>query len=143
MEPTPKIKFSSVGEYIASFPEPTATLLQELRMLIRSAAPEAQEVISYNMPAFRFHGILLYFAGHKGHIGFYPGNATLIEGFGRELDGYATSKGTIQFRLDKPLPHDLIIKIVTIRVSDNLVKAAAKTTRKKSATKPFRGGVHL
>ncbi len=107
-------------------------------MLIRAAAPEAQEAISYNMPAFRFHGILLYFAGHKGHIGFYPGNATLIERFGRELAGYATSKGTIQFRLDKPLPHDLIREMVTIRVNDNLAKATAKASKKKSVTNPAR-----
>ncbi len=100
-------------------------------MLIKTSAPGAQEVISYNMPAFRFHGILLYFAGHKAHIGFYPGNAALIERLSDKLAGYQKSKGTIQFRLDKPLPRELIREIVAIRVNENLEKAAAKANRIK------------
>jgi uncharacterized protein YdhG (YjbR/CyaY superfamily) len=88
-------------------------------------------VISYNMPAFRFHGILLYFAAHKQHIGFYPGNADVVELFKSDLVNYQTSKGTIRFSVDMPLPLRVIKKIVRLRVKQNLEKSALKAKRKK------------
>ncbi len=104
--------------------------MTELRELIRGAAPGAMEVISYNMPAFRLYGILLYYAAHRAHIGFYPANAALIRQFREQLEGYETSKGTIRLPLGRPLPAALITAIVKIRVQQNLEKEAAKRKRR-------------
>jgi uncharacterized protein YdhG (YjbR/CyaY superfamily) len=112
-------KFNDIDNYIASFPKNTQKLLDQLRKTIRKAAPEAEEVISYQMPAFRLHKILVYFAGYKNHIGFYPG-ASGIEAFKKELTDYKGGKGSVQFPLDKPLPLGLIAKIVKFRVNENM-----------------------
>ncbi|MEZ0542137.1 iron chaperone [Fibrella arboris] len=120
-KPTPK----SVDEYLYDFPEAVQYLLEELRQAIREAAPEAVETISYQMPAFMLHGKLVYFAGYKNHIGFYP-TASGITAFKDELSTYNCTKGTVQFPLDKPLPLDLITRIVKFRVQENLAKALAK-----------------
>ena len=122
----------SVDMYIADFPPDTKELLEQLRVTIRNAAPEAEEVISYQMPAYKFHGILVYFAGYKNHIGFYPTGAG-IANFPHKLSAYKTSKGTIQFPLDQPLPFELITEIVRFRVSENLEKAAKKRQPKFDA----------
>ena len=95
-----KSKFTTTDEYISSFPKNVRDQLEELRKTIKRAAPEAAEVISYNMPAFKFHGILLYFAAHTAHIGFYPGNASVISIFNDDLADYETSKGTIKFQIE-------------------------------------------
>ena len=113
-----------IANYIAAFPAETRALLEELRLTIKNAAPGAEEVISYKMPAFRLHGMLVWYAAFSRHIGFYPKSAP-IEFYKAELAEYKTSKGTIQFALDKPLPLDLIAKIVTYRVRENLEKANA------------------
>jgi uncharacterized protein YdhG (YjbR/CyaY superfamily) len=112
-------KITNIDDYIAGFPEPTGKLLLQLRKIIRQAAPEAEEVISYQMPAFKQNGILVYYAAYKNHIGFYP-TSSGIEAFKSELSPYLWSKGTIQFPLDQPLPADLITRIVKFRVSKRL-----------------------
>jgi uncharacterized protein YdhG (YjbR/CyaY superfamily) len=112
-------KFDNIDKYIAGFPEETQELLEQIRITIRKAAPEAEEVISYQMAAFRFHRILVYFAGFKNHIGFYPG-ASGIEAFKKELSVYKSGKGSVQFPLDKPIPTELITRIVKFRVNENL-----------------------
>ena len=90
-----------------------------MRQTIREAAPEAEEVISYQMPAFKLNGILVWFAAFKKHVGFYP-KVSAIEVFKKELSGYQVSKGTIRFPLDKPIPFDLVRKIVKYRIKENL-----------------------
>lgn len=109
-------------EYIGQFPAEVQVKLQELRSAIKQAAPEAEETISYAMPAYKLKGILVYFAAHKNHIGFYPASNGIAT-FEKELSGYTTSKGTVQFPLDKPLPLELIKMIVKFRVAENLQKA--------------------
>ncbi len=120
-----KGQYHTIDEYIAGFPQDVQKNLQELRAVIRAAAPQAQEKISYQMPAFYFHGNLVYFAAYKGHIGFYP-TASGIEYFKEELSGYEISKGTVRFPLDSPLPMDLIRRIVAFRMQENLEKAQKK-----------------
>lgn len=115
-----KIKFKTIDEYINSFRPDIQIKLQQLRRTIKSVVPEVQETISYNMPAFKLAGEkksynnMVYFAGYKKHIGFYP-TPSPIEVFEKELSVYKTSKGAIQFPLDKPLPLDLIKKLVKYR----------------------------
>ncbi len=105
----------TIDEYIAMYPKNVQVLLEEMRKAIKLSAPEAEETISYHMPAFRWHGILVYFAAFKNHIGFYP-TASAMEAFKEELSPYETSKGTIRFPLDKPLPVALVKRIVKYRV---------------------------
>lgn len=124
-------RFSSVDEYIKVFPGKTKTLLEKLRKTIKRAAPQAEEVISYNMPAFKLHGALVYYAGYKNHIGFYP-TTSGIAAFRKELSVYKGAKGSVQFPLDHPLPVDLVTRIVKFRVKENLEKASAKLKKKKS-----------
>lgn len=119
-------KFRTVDEYISGFPTEVKNTLQELRHAIIQAAPKAEEVISYNMPAYKFYGILVYFAAHKHHIGFYPGSGAITGIFKDSLMGYKTSKGTVQFPLDKPLPLRLIKEIIKFRLKENLERAKAK-----------------
>ena len=121
---------NSIDEYIASFPEETQKILQELRAAIKAAAPGAQEKISYQMPAFAQKGILVYFAAWKNHIGFYP-TSSGTQAFKQELSVYKSSKGSVKFPLDKPLPLDLISNIVRFRVAENLKKAEEKSSKRK------------
>jgi uncharacterized protein YdhG (YjbR/CyaY superfamily) len=116
-----KIKFQTVDEYVASFPPSTKALLQEFRKTIKSAAPGAEELISYNMPAFKLNGMLVWYAAYKKHIGFYP-KTSVIEAFKKELSIFKGAKGSIQFPIDKPLPLNLVGKIVKYRVRENLEK---------------------
>jgi uncharacterized protein YdhG (YjbR/CyaY superfamily) len=112
----------SVDSYIASFPASTRMLLTQMRETIRKAAPEAEELMSYQMPAYKLEGMLVYFGGYGKHIGFYP-TASGIEAFKQEFSKYKWSKGAVQFPLDQPLPLDLITRIVKFRVAENLEKA--------------------
>ena len=123
---TIKIKFNTIDEYLFSLPQKSREILKKLRTIIKEAAPEAEEVISYNMPAFRFYGMLVYYAAHKEHVGFYPGSSMIINLFKDDLSPYETSKGTIKFPFDNKLPVRLITKIVKFRVRQNLEKAEAK-----------------
>ncbi len=118
-------KPENTDEYISSFPLATQEMLEQLRATIKKAAPGAEEVISYAMPAFRLNGMLVWFAAHSTHIGFYP-RASGIAAFEKELAAYKVSKGTVQFPLDKPLPVRLITKMVKYRVAENLQSAKAK-----------------
>jgi uncharacterized protein YdhG (YjbR/CyaY superfamily) len=121
-------KFTKIDEYHASFPKNIQKLLQQLRLIITQAAPEATEVISYGMPAFKHHNVLVYYAAHKEHIGFYPTSKPIVV-FKKELAKYKTSKGAIQFPLDKPLPVSLIKKIIKFRVNDVLKKVSLKKVK--------------
>ena len=123
--------FNSIDEYIASFPEEIQNILQELRATIKASAPGATEIISYQMPAFALKGNLVFFAAWKDHIGFYP-TPSGTKTFERELSIYESSKGTVKFPIDKPLPLELISKIVKFRVAENLKKAEEKSEKKKS-----------
>ena len=122
---TPQPKFKTVDQYIAAFPEHTQSMLQELRTTIQKVAPKAEEVISYNMPAFRLNGMLVYYAGNKAHIGFYP-MPSAIHAFKKDLASFATSKGAIQFPLDKKLPVTLVKNIVKFRIVENAEKEKLK-----------------
>lgn len=103
-------EYATIDEYLANFTGQTLESLQKVRQTISAAAPEAKEKISYGIPTFTFHGNLVHFAGYENHIGFYPG-ATAIEMFSDRLKAYETSKGTIRFKLDQPIPYDLIEEI--------------------------------
>lgn len=118
---TPK----DIDEYITRFPEDIQEILEKIRMTIREAAPEADERISYQMPTFAFNGNLVHFAAYKNHIGFYP-TPSGIEEFEEELSRYVGGKGSVKFPLDKPIPYDLITKIVRFRVNENLQRAETK-----------------
>ena len=115
------VKPENTDAYIASFPETTHQLLEQMRATIKKAAPEAKEVISYAMPAFKMNRVLVYFAGYEHHIGFYP-TASGIAHFEKEISVYKWSKGAVQFPLDKPLPLALITKIVKFRVAEDKLK---------------------
>jgi uncharacterized protein YdhG (YjbR/CyaY superfamily) len=112
-------KAANTDEYIKSFPGETQKILEQMRSTIRKAAPKAEEVISYAMPAFKQNSVLVYFAAYKTHIGFYP-TPSGIEAFKDELSKYKSSKGAVQFPIDKPLPLALITKIVKFRAAKDM-----------------------
>ncbi len=122
-------KFNNINEYIAGFPRDTQKILEQLRTIIRESAPHAEEVISYRMPAFKQNEVLVYFAGYKNHIGFYP-TSSGIKAFQSELSEYKYSKGAVQFPIDKQLPAGLISEIVKFRVLETLEKENNKITKK-------------
>jgi uncharacterized protein YdhG (YjbR/CyaY superfamily) len=122
----------NIDEYIDGFSSDVQEILEKVRSTIRSAAPEAVETISYRIPAFTQNGVLVYFAAFKKHIGLYPpvkGDAALM----KTLSRYAGEKGNLQFPLGQPIPYALIKRIVKLRVKQNMAKAAAKKTKRKSA----------
>lgn len=132
MAMTSNIKFKTVDEYIPVFPPKVKKLLKDLRKAIKQAAPEAEEIISYNMPALKYQGIILvYYAAHKEHIGLYPGSSIINEVFKKDLVKYKTSKGTIQFPLEKAIPVHLVKKLVRYKVKLNLERAKVKQKKKK------------
>jgi uncharacterized protein YdhG (YjbR/CyaY superfamily) len=115
----------NIDEYIAAFTPEVQTILTEIRSTVRAAAPDAQEKISYQMPSFSLHGVLIYFAAFKKHIGLYPpvrGDAKLE----KAVAPYAGEKGNLKFPLDQPIPFGLIETIVKFRVKQNLAKKAVK-----------------
>lgn len=122
---------ATIDEYIEAFPEDVQEKLHEINRTIRKAAPGAKEKISYRMPAYTFNGMLVYFAAHKNHLGFYPFSSA-IKAFSKELTPYNTSKGAIQFPYVTPLPIDLIQRIVDFRVKENLHKAEVKSLLRKN-----------
>lgn len=119
----------SIDEYILEFPIEIQEILKKLRKVIKESAPDAEEKISYQMPTFVLHGNLVHFAAFKNHIGFYPAPSG-IDAFKDELSEYKGGKGSIQFPLEKPLPYDLIRKIVKFRVAENIEKAEQKLKKK-------------
>ncbi|NVM46425.1 MAG: DUF1801 domain-containing protein [Candidatus Lokiarchaeota archaeon] len=120
MDPSKK-RFKTIDEYIGTFPNKVQEILKNLRRTIREAAPKAVETISYQMPTFKLNGNLVHFAAYKNHIGFYP-SPSEIDVFKNELFPYKVSKGTIKFPIDKPIPYDLVRKIVEYRVMEVLSK---------------------
>ena len=124
-----EIKFKDIDDYIKCFPKDVQLLLEQMRKTISKVAPAATETISYQMPAFVLNGNLVYFAGYKNHIGFYPGAAG-IAAFKKELSVYKSAKGSVQFPIDKPLPLGIITRIVQFRVKANMEKAKAKKIKK-------------
>jgi uncharacterized protein YdhG (YjbR/CyaY superfamily) len=119
------VKFKTVDEYFATLTPNEKNILDKMRMAIKRAAPQAQEVISYNVPAIKLNGILVYYAAHKEHIGFYP-TASPIEVFKNELAAYKCSKGAVQFPIGEPMPLELVGKIVRFRVGQDIEKARNK-----------------
>ena len=115
----PKKQFKTMEEYIGTFPKKVQAILEKLRQIISISAPKAEETINYQIPTFKLNGNLVHFAAYKNHIGFYP-TPSGIEAFKKELSSYETSKGTIRFPLNKPIPFDLVRKIVEYRVQENL-----------------------
>ena len=124
------LKAKDINDYISNFPVETQQILGQLRQVIKNTVPKAAEVISYGMPAFKINKVLVYFAGYKNHIGFYP-TPSAIEKFQKELSVYKTSKGAVQFPLDKPLPVKLISEIVKFRKKADKEAAAAKNKMPK------------
>jgi len=123
MEKTPP--YTTIDEYIAQYPENIQKILQQIRSVIKEAAPDATEKISYHMPTFYLQGNLVHFAAFKSHIGFYPVPSG-IEKFKEELSQYKGAKGSVQFSLDKPIPYDLIRRITLFRVEENLKNSKKK-----------------
>ena len=130
MKTTTNVKFKTVDEYLAAFPIKTKRILKEFRKTIKQTAPQAEEVISYNMPAFKLNGMLVWYAAYKKHIGFYP-TSSPIKVFKEELVDYKTSKGAIQFPIEKAMPVVLIKKIVKFRINENLEKVKIKEKKNK------------
>lgn len=125
-----EVNITSVDTYINSFPPATKKQMEKLRSLIRKAAPKAEELISYKMPAYKLHGVLVYFAGYDHHVGFYP-MPSAIDKFYPELSKYKKAKGTVQFPIDETLPAELITRMVKFRVDENMEKASLKTRTAK------------
>jgi uncharacterized protein YdhG (YjbR/CyaY superfamily) len=120
----------TIDEYIAMFSPEVQEILEKVRLTIRSAAPAAQEAISYQIPTFKLNGILVHFAAFKKHIGFYPpvsGDTRLM----KAIAPYAGEKGNLRFPLDQPIPYDLIERITRLRVKQNLAKAAARNKKRR------------
>jgi uncharacterized protein YdhG (YjbR/CyaY superfamily) len=122
-------QIQNMDDYIADFPDEVQKILQEIRELIQKTAPEAEETISYQMPTFTLKGVLVHFAAFKNHIGLYalPSGNTAFQS---ELLAYKTGKGSIQFPLDKPIPYELIARIVEFRAQENLEKFQSKKNKK-------------
>lgn len=116
---------TQVEAYIARHPEEIQQILRQIRALIQEIAPEAVEKIAYQMPAFELNGPLVYYGVHPKHIGFYP-TPSGIEAFKEELAGYQWAKGSVQFPLDRPMPYDLIRRMVAFRVEENRSKPGSK-----------------
>ena len=128
-------RFRSVEEYFAALPPHSRTLLQEVRSAIWAAAPQAEELISYNIPAFRLEGLLVWYAAFKSHVGLYP-RVSAMEAFDKELAAYKKAKGSVQFPLDQPMPLELIAKIVKYRVKENKEDALRKQKKTGKQGKP-------
>ncbi|HXB38936.1 MAG TPA: DUF1801 domain-containing protein [Bacteroidia bacterium] len=120
----------TVDKYIASYPEKVQLRLKKLRQTIKKAAPDAEEIISYSMPAYKYYGMLVYFAAHTNHYGIY-GMPKVMEAFKTKLKAYKTSKATLQFTFDKPLPVKLVTELVKAGAKHNLEKALLKKAAKK------------
>ena len=132
---TDQTAITSIDGYIAGFPSDVQAILEQIRLTVAQAAPEATEKISYQMPTFFLNGNLVHFAAYKNHIGFYPA-PTGIEAFKPELSAYKGAKGSVQFPLDKPIPFDLIARIVKFRVEESSRKAGRKRNTASKNSKP-------
>lgn len=126
---TKRKTFKTVDEYLKTFPPPVRSALEKIRKTIKSAAPGAEETISYGIPGYKYQGMLIYFAGYTNHVSIYPAPRS-ASAFKKELAAYKGGKGTVQFPLDKPIPLDLVKRIVRFRAKTNEEKSQLK---KKSA----------
>jgi uncharacterized protein YdhG (YjbR/CyaY superfamily) len=124
-----KNTYETIDEYILQFPPEVQETLKTLRKVIKEAAPSAGEKISYQMPTFVLHGNLVHFAAYKNHIGFYP-TPSGTDAFKQELSEYKQGKGSIQFPIEKPLPFELISRMVKFRVAENVKHAEDKLKKK-------------
>jgi uncharacterized protein YdhG (YjbR/CyaY superfamily) len=125
----------TVDEYLDRVPEPARTTLDKIRAVIRSAVPaETTEVISYQIPMYKYKGMLVGFAAFKKHCSLFPCSTTVVPAFRDELKNYETNKGTIRFPMDKPMPATLVRKIVKMRIAENDRGKANKAYRAKSAS---------
>jgi len=123
----------TVDEYLESLPVHVRSVLTQLRKTIKSTAPKAEEAISYGMPAYKYHGALVYFAAFKNHCSFFPGSSQVVKLY-EELKSFKTAKGTIQFTIDKPLPVTIVKKIVKARMKEN--EAREKSRKIKKVARP-------
>jgi len=121
----------TLDEYIAQFHAEIQDILQKLRQVVRDEAPQAEETIRYRIPTFRLNGNLVHFAAFRDHVSFFP-TSSGVAAFRDELAGYETSKGTIRFPLDRPIPYDLVRRIVRFRVAENLEKTTRKSPRRRT-----------
>lgn len=126
-----KVVPKSIEEYILQFPPEIQEILQKFKKVIKESAPDAEEKISWGMPTFVLHGNLVHFAAFKNHIGFYP-SPSGIDNFKDELSEYKGAKGSIQFPIKKPMPYELISKIVKFRVAESIKIAEDKLKKKKT-----------
>ena len=117
----PRRQFKTMDEYIAAFPKNAQIILEKLRRVIRESAPKSEEAISYGIPTFKLNGNLVHFAAFKNHIGFYPTPSAIVA-FKKELSPFRQAKGSVQFPIDKPIPYDLVKRIVRYRVKENFNK---------------------
>ena len=136
------VKYKTVDEYLSYCPEDIQYKLEDLRSTIKKAAPQALEIINYNIPSYKQHRVLVHFAAYPHHIGFYPTSSGVRE-FENELTKYKVSKGAIQFPIDEKLPLALIAKIVRYRVKEDAAKAAAKGAEKVAVKTAARGAVKI
>jgi len=118
-------KNKDIDAYIAGFPKSTEKLLKQMRSAIRKAAPAAEEIMSYGMPAYKYQGMVAYFAGHANHVGLYP-MPHAVKRFEKELRPYTTAKSTVRFPIGKALPVGLITRMIKLRVKENLEKTKVK-----------------
>lgn len=122
---TTKTSVKDIDDYIAAFPDDVQCILEKIRTVIHNAAPDAVETISYQIPTFTLSGNLVHFAAYKKHIGFYP-TPSGIKKFKKELSVYDGAKGSVKFPLEKPIPYELISRIVAFRVTENLERDQVK-----------------
>lgn len=127
---TAQIPPKNIDEYIAGFPHDIQEMLEKIRATIKKAAPDAEEAISYGMPTFKLHGYVVFFAAFKKHIGLYGNTTAALETFNDEISVYVGPKGSLKFPYNKPIPFDLISKIVKLRVQENVAHAEAKAKQK-------------
>ncbi|MBT1696993.1 DUF1801 domain-containing protein [Fulvivirgaceae bacterium PWU4] len=127
-----KIKFETADQYISSFPKDVQAILQKVRKTIQKAVPEAEEVISYNIPAFKFNGWVFYYSAYTNHFSLScPPPFTIFDKFKKELAGYEQSKSAIRFPLDQPVPTTLIADMAKFRAQQNTASEAKKKVKKK------------
>jgi uncharacterized protein YdhG (YjbR/CyaY superfamily) len=125
-------KHETVDAYLAGVPPKERAILKQIRSSVRSVLPDAQEKISYGMPAFTYHGNLLYYAAAKNHLSLFPGSKSVIKKFARELKPFDATEGTIRFTVDNPLPQTLIKKIAKERAAENRARTSKKTAKRRS-----------
>ncbi|HJT37868.1 MAG TPA: DUF1801 domain-containing protein [Actinomycetota bacterium] len=125
-------KHETVDAYLADVPPKERAILKHIRSTVRSVVPDAQEKISYGMPAFTYHGNLLYYAAAKNHLSLFPGSKSVIKKFSKELTPFDATEGTIRFTVENPLPQTLIKKIAKERAAENRARASKKPTKRRS-----------